>query len=568
MSKIEFFVLGGLDEHGKDCYALTINGDIYIINCGIITPPSISLGVKKIIPDFTWINQNKRAIKGIFVGTPSYDRFGSLEFFYEFIPNVPIYVSNIGAVILNTYFSKKINKHNHHQPKLNIRTLEPLKTERIGTVMVTPFRISNCIPRSLGLIFNTSDGAVIYIDDFIVSSNKNTLFEDEIMYINKFTNHKNLLLIVGAGLAGRSKGFTNPHHRVAAYFENIMIDAPGRILVACYDHDVYKILGLLQTTANKNIPINIYSHTFVELFNYLNQNNYIGNHKLLTIDDTKIDESTNAVIVITGTSQRLFPKLEKIINDDDPKFHIKDDDTFIFAEGTISGFEVFEAEVFDNVARTNINRIYKLPREILPVSASNEDHKFLVEMLKPKYIIPVSGLYMDFIEYQKAVIQSGFAKQNVLILENGRNVSFSNGELEPKTKFVNLESQYIGTQGVLDVGASSMFERDQMKDNGVVLLNFLYSKEEKIIKKFNYDTVGVTNINDTNRSIINGIIEECNKTINTIMSSAIEKNALDIKEIKMAIRKFVDKHFEKKFNKKPLVLTTIIFAKNHKHIKQ
>jgi ribonuclease J len=458
-------------------------------------------------------------------------------------------------------------RHKQHPIKLNIRVMEPLKTERIGAALITPFRLSNSIPRSFGFVFNTPEGSIVYMDDFIVSSNKNTLFEDEIVEIYRFTGRCIILLIVGTGIVGRFKGYTAPNHRVASYFENIMLDSPGRIIVACYDHDVYKVLALAQAAASTNRPINIYSNVFADLFKFLNTHAYLGNKRPLTIGDDKLDESSNVVLVITGTTQRLFPKIEKIINDDDPKFHVKDDDTFIFAENTIPGFETFEAKVFDNVARTNINRIYKLPREILPVSASNEDHKILVETLKPKYIIPVNGLYMDLIEYQKAVIQSGFPKQNILILENGQCVSFNNAELEPKSKFIKLEPQYIGTQGVLDVGASSMFEREQMKENGVVLLSFLYSKEEKIIKKFNYDTVGVINITDENRPIINAIIEECNKLISNLMSVAIEKNALDMKEIKISIRKIVDKQFEKKFNKKPLVLTTIIFSKGSKIIK-
>jgi ribonuclease J len=462
---------------------------------------------------------------------------------------------------LNTYFQKRAHRHNLQSLRLNLKIVEPLKTERIGAAIVTPFKISNPMPRSLGFIFNTPEGAIIYIDDFIISSNRNMLFEDEIMEINRFTNHKNLLLIVGAGLVGRSKGFTNPNHRIAAYFENIMIDSPGRLLVACYDHDVYKVLGLVSAAANKSRPVNVYSTTFIELFKLLNTNNYLGNKKLLMLSDDKLDESDNAVIVITGTTQRLFPKLAKIIADDDPKLHVKSTDTFIFAENTIPGFETFEADLFDNVARTNVEHIYKLPKEIVPISASNEDHKFLIETLKPKYVVPVGGLYMDFVEYQRAVIQTGIHKQSILLLENGQCISFNNGTLEPKTKFINLEQQYIGTQGVLDVGASSMFERDQMKDGGVVLLSILYSKEEKIIKKFNYDAVGVINITDDNRSIVNVIIEECNKTISSLLATAAEKNAFDMKEIKTNIRKIVDKQFEKKFNKKPLVLTTIIFVK-------
>jgi ribonuclease J len=491
-----------------------------------------------------------------------------LEFFYQFIPNIPVYTSGIGAVILNTYFQKRAPRHNQIPMKLNIRIVESLKPERVGACQITPFKISNSMPHSLGFVFDTPEGAVIYLDDFIISSNKNMSFEDDLFEINKITHGKNLMLIVGSGLAGRSKGFTNPNHRVAAYFESIILDSPGRILAACYDHDVYKVLGLVQAAVSKNRPINIYSTTFIELFKYLNEKGYSSSKRAITIGDEALDQSENAVIIITGTPQRLFPKLEKIVNDDDPKLHMKDTDTFIFAENTIPGYETFEANLFDGVARTNIKHSYKLPRTILPVSASNEDHKFLVEILKPKYIVPVSGLYMDFVEYQKAVTQTGFIKTNVLILENGQCISLNSGVIEPKTKFVNLEQQYIGTQGVLDVGASSMFERDQMKDNGVVLLSILFNKEEKVIKKFNYDAVGVINITEENKPLLNVIIEECNKQISSLMATSIEKNALDMKEIKIAIRKIVDKQFEKKFNKKPLVLTTIIFNKNQNRVQQ
>jgi ribonuclease J len=508
------------------------------------------------------VNQNKRAIKGIFIGTPSYERFGALEFFYQFIANIPIYTSDVGGVILRTYFDKRARSHNNAPLKLNIKVLEPMRAERIGACSVTPFKISNSMPRSLGFTFTTPEGSIIYIDDFIVSSNKNISFEDEIYQINKITNNRNLMLIVGMGQVGKSVGFTNPNHRISSYFENILIDAPGRVIVGCYDDDVYKILALAQVAASKNRPINIFSNTFVELFNFLREKQYFSTRTINVIDDQQIDQSNNAVVIVTGTPHRLFTKLGKIILDDDPKLHLKDSDTFIFAEATIAGHEKFEADMFDNINRTSVQGVYKLKREIIPVSASNEDHKFLVEMLKPKYIIPVSGLYMNFIDYQKAVVQTGYPRSSIILLDNGQCLSLNNGSIDNVHKIVKLEPQYIGTQGVLDVGASSMFEREQMKENGVILLSLLISKPKKVIEKFNYDVVGVTNLSEENKNIIMNINDECNKLINNLIDEAISKNQLDIKTLKGLIRKIVDKQYEKKFNKKPLVLTTIVFNKD------
>jgi ribonuclease J len=420
------------------------------------------------------------------------------------------------------------------------------------------------MPKSVGFVFDTSDGAVIYVDDFIISSNKNASFEDQIFEINKITHGKNLMLITGMGLAGKNNGFTAPNHRVAAYFDTILSDNENRVVIAVYDDDVYKILSIAHACSVKNRPFSIYSNTFIELYKFLNAKGYYVPRNLQLLNDSQLDTSTNGVIVVTGTPARLYTKLSKIIGDDDPKFHLKENDAFVFAETTIPGYETFEAELFDSVARTDIDNIYKLPKNIIKASASNEDHKFLVELIKPKYIIPVSGLYMDFVEYARAVAQTGFMKQNVIMLENGQCVSFNNGIIDSKKKFIKLEPQFIGTQGVLDVGASSLFERDQMKENGVVLLSLLFDKETKLIKKYNYDAVGVTNLSEENKTIINAIVEFCNKEITTILADGVSHAQIDMKNIKMLIRKMVSKQFEKKFNKKPLVLSTIIFVKHAK----
>ncbi|MDR0986050.1 MAG: ribonuclease J [Mycoplasmataceae bacterium] len=562
MAKIEFFALGGLDERGKECYALTINGDTYLLNCGITTPPAIGLGIKKIIPDINWINDNKQNIKGIFVLAPSYERFGALEHFYQNVTNIPIYTTDVGASIITTYFNKRVKRNSPQPVKLNIRILQPLKSEKVGNTQITPFRITNSIPHSVGLIFNTQDGNIVYLDDFIISSNKNSAFEDQLLEINKITNHKNLMLISGTGNVFNGNGFTSPNHKISGFVDSVLFDAPSRTIVACYDDDIYKILSVASTAMNKNRPVCVYSNTLGEVFKYLHDKNIFNQKNFLFINDNELDKSNNAVIIVTGTPSRLFTKLEKILNDDDPKIHVKSDDTFIFVENTVNGFEKLEAEMFDNVAKNDIKH-YKIPSSVLPVSASKEDQKYLIEILKPKYIIPISGLYMDFIAYSKAIYQTGFSKQNMIILDNGKCVKITSGELEDKKSFVELEQKFISSVGVLDVGANSMFERDQMKENGAVLLSILFDKQSQTIKRFNYDLVGITNLSESNKVIINQINTECNKQITSLIVEEMKKSKLDIKEIKNVIRKVVDKQYEKKFNKRPLVITTIMFTKNY-----
>jgi ribonuclease J len=312
-------------------------------------------------------------------------------------------------------------------------------------------------------------------------------------------------------------------------------------------------------------PVCFPSASLQKKFEFLKdkKNFYLRNLHIVPLEE--IEKYPNVVIVITGIPSLLFNKLRKIMTDDDQFIHIKPTDAFILAAPTISGYETLEAQLFDDADRTPLQRVHKLEKSILNMSASAEDHKLLVEMLHPKYVIPVSGLFMNFMDYQHQVMETGYPKNNVLTLENGQMVSFNNGLIESHKKLIKLEPQFIGASGALDTGASSIFEREQMKENGAVLVSFLVDKSTKTIKHSNYDAVGVTELTEENRKIITTINEECNKQISELFVTTFKQQPVDLKNLKTLVRKIIDKQYERKFNKKPLVLTTIIFNKDRSH---
>jgi ribonuclease J len=509
--------------------------------------------------------QNKHAIKAILIGQPSYANFGSLEYFCNQIGNVPIFTTNVGQVIIDDYFIRhtRLAERNYNINE-HLQILEPLKTIKISQhIQITPFKVIASIPNSLGFVIHTNAGNIIYVDDFIITPNISQAYKSDLMEISKITNNKNLLLISNVGQAGKNDGFTNPHHKCSNFFDQILTDSIGRTLVGFYDDDIYKVLTLINLANQKNIPVCIYSHSFSKVFDFLTTNNYFNSKKIELINDEQIDQIDKAVIIITGAPHRIFPKLEKIILDDDQKIHLKANDGFVFAEPTISGYEKMEATMFDNIYRTDVKSIYKLDNSILQVKPSGEDHKLLVSMLQPKYIIPVNGLHVNQKEYQRVVGQVGIDKQNIFLLENGQCINFDNGNAELRKKYIKLEPQFIGSQGSLDVGATSLFEREQMKESGVVLVNLLVNKKTKLIERSNFDVIGVVNLSEENKRIVNTINEEATKQINILIAESIDKNEFDLKNLKQLIRKIFAKQYSHKFNKSPLILMTIILRKEN-----
>lgn len=561
MSKIDFLGFGGLDEKQNPCYSLTIDGDIYILNCGISLPTSTSLGIRKIIPDYSWITNNKNSIKGIFIGNATYINFGGLQYLYKLLPNTPIYTNDISASIIITYF-KNLFYNTNTTLNLNIRVLETMKANQIGKASVTMFKVSSYTPHSTGFVFNTKDGAIVYIDDFVLNSSIGDLFPNDYLKISQLFGTRCLALIVGSGLVGESTGFTYPNAHVIKYFVGILQEhIDSRVLVSCYDFEIYRMLLLISACASMGRPIYIYGKNFFYTFKHLQETKKLFIKNLKIINDSQLEQNPNAVILIVDSLEKYFVKLQKIINGEDQKIQLLPTDNFVYANNTLFGYEKAEANLIDNLYRSNINQIYKLPKTILPLKASNEDHKFIINCLKPKYIIPVNGLHMSFEAYKKCAWSMGVNKNSVLLLDNGDKITFENTQLLPTKKYIKLTPQFINSQGSLDGETSSMFERDQMKETGVVLANLLLSNKTKEVIKFNFDAVGVLNITEQTKQVLAQLNEEFVKMLNDYAKTQLASKSFDVKEYKLFVRKIVAKQFDKKFSKKPLVITTIIFSK-------
>ena len=565
MSKIKFIGFGGLNERGKQCYALNINGNIYLFNCGLASPVNAQLGVKKVIPDFSWIVENANAVKGIFIGTPKYENYAGLPYLLKHLPKVPIYVSDVGANIIINYFNylSIIDKNNYHRP--NIKIINSLEMQTIGGIQITPFYLSNFLPKSFGFVINTQDGGIIFIDDFMISSNRNHAFEDQIFEINQITKNKNLALLVGVGNIGINKGFTSPSHRIAEFISDILSEnEDGRTLIACNNFDFYTIMTIAKICAERNRPFLIYSKSASQTFQFLCKKNYFLNKNIIFIKDTEIMQSKNAVIIITAIHQKLFEKMENILNDEDPKLKILPTDYFVYAMHTVSGYEKLESTLFDHIVYSNAKKIIKLPKELITASASAEDHKFLIGLLRPKYAIPLNGLYMNFIQYRDAASKSYIQKSNILILSNGELIEFDNGILQKPHKFIKQQLQFVNVTGAVDSGSASIFEREQMASNGVLLIDLLIDNQKKIVTHHNFSSIGVINMTDENVKIINEINEECLKQINENLEKQVldKTKLLNTKEFKYFIKKIFTKYYDKKFEKKPLVVTTLVFRKD------
>ncbi len=551
MAKFNFFALGGLDEKGKSCLVIEINGEYFLFNLGVNLPHFAKLGINKIIPDTDWLKNNYKKIKAVFLANPTYENINALQYVNIWLKDIPIYTSNIGEFIVNNFFNEKSMQKVGSFCKYKVNVIEPNKEFTIGKTTFNSFRVISSVPNSLAISIKVGDAWVLIIDDYIVNSDIDFNFRNEINRIK--SQLKNiLLLIVNAGNVSKIKDYTSPKFDITSFLEK-ELSVKSRKIITLHDHDYYTFLSVLKICRKKSIPFIIGNSVFYKNYQYLTNNNYINSKGLLALPISKINELENGIIFLVNNKQKIFQDVSKFLIDKDINFEIKENDHLIFLNPIIAGFEIDEAKCVDEIAKKDISWS-RLPKTYSEMKAGQEDHKYLISSLKPKYVIPSNGLYSDFVRF-KRLVNNNFPKTEFIICENGQIVSFNNDEFKIEKKRLNIQEKYINNNYLSEMNESVLKERKQMSINGIILINILNEKvNEKYVTNCQIESFGLIDKNSSE----NEIMDEIKNTILTFSDEKLNDKNFDKKEYKNSIKKIVQKIIEKQLNKTPVILTTVI----------
>ncbi|MDQ0513945.1 ribonuclease J [Mycoplasmoides fastidiosum] len=555
MANIKYFALGGQDERAKYSGVLEINDEIFILNTGIGDDITNQFGISKVIPDLHYLKKNKRRIKGIFLGTPEFLNIGALPFFLEALGHeIPVYTSKVGQTIIQNWFARKSRSESFSKKEPKIRVCSALKTFKAGQCEVVPFKIFNSMPDSLGWVFKTNDGAIVFIDQFIVENTKMPGYESQLLMLPQLTNFNVLALIVGLQNVGKNLGFAAPSYKNFSFLKKAIANSNNRMIVACYDNDLLTVLNVAEISKIYGLKLVIYSNTLSKLFDQLIKMRYISNEGLSLIDSKKIPKDNDVIILITGNQDRLYHKMHKILTGQDSNISFGDNDTFILNTITQSGLELREAKLLDEISRNDV-RTKKIGRTIQLPIAGSEDHKFLLNLLNPKLVFPGIGYYKEFASYIKDC-ENTINPHKIRFLYNGEMTNLIDGKAQ-KTSQLQVGEQYVDFGGVVDIQTSILLERQNMFAYGLVMINTIYDKEKNLFSQPAIQTMGLISSDherttDIEKMISKTVTDEIQKNLGLAKS-----NSVSIKLLKINLKKSVMRMIERQLQKKPMILVTI-----------
>lgn len=539
MSKIKIFSLGGLNENGKNMYVVDVDNDIFVLDAGLKFADDRMLGVDYIIPNFDYLKENKKRIKGIFITHGHDGQMGAIPDILNEIPDIDVYGTRFTIDIIKEELDNK-NVDNLH-------IIEPHHNLTFGKVNIFPISVTHSVPGSLCYVIDTEDGAIVYTGNYVFDQKMKEPYKTDIGKL-AYVGKKGVLCLMNESLYAEKEGYTSPHNRITDIIAKTLDQNTGRIIFNISHTQFHRIQELLDELMKTDRKVVILGKKLESMILNAIEMKYINFDKE-KIGNLKNINDPDSVIVVTDERERPFSNISRIIKGFDKFVTINKDDTVIFASPVYEGMEKSASKVYDLVAKLGANLII-VPNSVLSNHASKEDLMMMINLMNPKYYFPVIGEYRQQVENANNARLLGYDDSNIILKLNGMVTLFENGKLVETDEVVDVDEILIDGTTVGDISELVIKDRELLSDNGIVIVSATLDKQtKKVLAGPEILTRGFIYVKENI-----DIIKEAEKISLQVINENINNGHVEFNKIKQGIRDVLGKYLYKETECKPMIL--------------
>nr|WP_246943385.1 ribonuclease J [Bacillus pinisoli] len=549
---ISIYALGGLHEVGKNMYAIECEDEIIVIDCGNKFPDESLLGIDLIIPDITYLENNKEKVKALLVTHGHEDHIGGIPYFLKKL-NVPVYGTRFTLGLIEL---KLIEHKLMRETKLiEINSDSSIPFNKIN---VSFFKVNHSIPDCLGVVFDTPEGTIVHTGDFKFDL---TPVNGQHSDIHKMAEigKRGVLLLLSESTNAERPGTTPSEMMVGKHMYEAFIRAPRKVIVSTFASNVNRVQQVVDAALKTNRKLVILGRSMVNVIDVAISRGYLDVPEGMIIEQNEInDYSPNKVAILcTGSQGEPMAALARLSSGNFRGVEVIADDTVILAAGPIPGNEKNVTRVIDNLFALGAKVIYGSGVSTgMHVSGHGyqEDLKLMLTLMKPKYFIPIHGEYRMLYHHRELAESVGVEKGNTFILNNGDVVDLTNQEAR-HTRKIQVGNTYVDGVGVGDVGDVVLRDRKQLAEDGMLVIVLTMSKtERKLIS--NPDTIsrGFVYVRDSEELL--GEVDHIIKK--TVKDFQAQNKTHHWGALKQDLRKAVGEFLFQKVRRKPMILPIII----------
>jgi ribonuclease J len=547
-SKLKVIPLGGLSEIGKNMMLLEYENDIIIIDSGLMFPGEDLLGIDLVIPDISYLVARKDRIRGIIITHGHEDHIGALPYIINQIGNVPIYATKLTQGLISVKL-----KEGKASANVKLKTLTTGVQMPLGRFRFEFFNVCHSIPDSVGIIIYSPVGTIVHTGDFKLDYTPVDARPTDLSRISQI-GAQGVLLLMSDSTYAELPGYTPSEKVVGETLDRIMSNAQGRVIVTTFSSLIARIQQVIDSANKYGRKVFIVGRSMNDTVKMALELGYLNapNGVLGRLEDARGLPHNKIVFVTTGSQGEPTSALVRMANQDHSQVHVQKGDTVILSATPVPGNEALVNRTLDTLFKRGAQVLYdKLAQVHVHGHASQEELKLVLNLVKPKYFMPVHGEYRHLSLHAKLAESVGIPRANSFVMEDG-DILELNAQSARISGKITAGNVYVDGLSVGDVGNVVLHDRRLLSRDGIaVVVVAVDNQTGNLVGRPDIVTRGFVDARES-RDLIEKSRDFLVETLNH------EKQLADWNSVMISIKDSLGNYFYEKTRRRPIIIPVMM----------
>jgi len=545
--KLRVIPLGGLGEIGKNMLLLEYGDDMIAIDAGLMFPEEEMLGIDLVIPDVSYVEQHRSKFKAIFITHGHEDHTGGLPYILRSV-KAPIYCTPLTGGLISVKL-----KEFHLLDSTELRTILPGESVNVGVFRVEAFSVAHSIPDAAGYAIHTPVGIVIHTGDFKLD---HTPVMGQITDLARLAElgSEGVLLLLADSTYSEIPGYTPSERVVGEALTQIMVNSPGRVIVATFASLIARVQQVIDAAAVSGRRVFVTGRSMMDNVQMARERGYISfpREMTLSVGELRKTPPEEVAVITTGSQGEPTSALTRMANGDHQHIQIMRGDTVVLSASPIPGNESLVYRTVDNLFRLGARVLYNRIADVhVRGHAAQEELKIVHSLVRPKFFVPVHGEYRHLVLHAHLAQMMGMPEENTKILVDG-DVLELDGETAVVRERVQADWVYIDGLGVGDVDHVVLRDRQHLATDGMVVVILALDKQTgRIVGRPDVVTRGVISTQESEE-----LLEGTRRAVTRSLEGA--DHIVEWSLVNSTVREAVAKYLYEETHRRPMVLPVAV----------
>lgn len=549
--KLLIFALGGVGEIGKNMYVIQYNNDIVVVDSGLKFPEEDMLGIDIVIPDISYLTENRDKVRGILITHGHEDHIGGLPYVLKHL-NVPVYGTKLTLGLIEGKLKEAGLLGETKRILINADT-----ELQLGSIRASFFKTNHSIPDSVGVCLDTPEGIVVHTGDFKFD---HTPVNDQFADLQRIAEigSRGVLALLSDSTNAERPGYTPSESNVGEELEDIFRKSTQRVVVATFASNVHRIQQIINASIATRRKIAVVGRSMVNVVSIASELGYLNIPEGMIIEPEEVNKlaADRVVILCTGSQGEPMSALTRMARSTHRKVDILPGDTVIIAATPIPGNERYVGRTVDELFRLGANVIYG-PGSVSGVHVSGhgsqEELKLMLNLIKPKYFIPIHGEYRMLRQHAKLGEAIGMEREDIFVVDNGDTIEFQGGIARKGSK-VQAGNVLIDGLGVGDVGNIVLRDRKLLSQDGILVVVVTLSKQDgTIMSGPDIISRGFVYVRESE-----GLLDEANRIVTSTLNKLMNDKVNEWASLKTNVKDALGRFLYEQTRRRPMILPIIM----------